>query len=112
MQITLPAGFEAMNPALAVTGTVPGDGGSEVTPLGAPGLGGPRMGGHWWWWSRPWFEHQNLRDERVEAFSSLLWEGVHTYRYVARATTPTFLPPETLNAPELIEPSIRAASPK
>ena len=101
----LPAGLEALNPALAVTGTVPGDGGSDVTPIGAPGLGGPRGPGHWWWWSRPWFDHQNLRDERVEAFSALLWEGVHTYRYVARATTPgTFVVPppkaEEMYAPE------------
>ncbi len=101
----LPAGLEPMNPALAVTGTVPDDGGSAVTPIGAPGLGGPRHPGHWWWWSRPWFDHQNLRDERVEAFSSLLWEGVHTYRYVARATTPgTFVVPppkaEEMYAPE------------
>jgi hypothetical protein len=101
----LPAGLEPMNPALAVTGTVPDDGGSDVTPIGAPGLGGPRHPGHWWWWSRPWFDHQNLRDERVEAFSSLLWEGVHTYRYVARATTPgTFVVPppkaEEMYAPE------------
>jgi hypothetical protein len=29
-----------------------------------------------------------MRDDRVEAFTSLLWEGVYTYRYVARATTP------------------------
>jgi len=29
-----------------------------------------------------------MRDERVEAFSALLWEGVHKYEYVARATTP------------------------
>jgi uncharacterized protein YfaS (alpha-2-macroglobulin family) len=29
-----------------------------------------------------------LRDERAEAFTSLLDEGVHTYDYVARATTP------------------------
>jgi hypothetical protein len=63
------------------------------------------MAGHWWWWSRPWFEHQNLRDERVEAFASLLWEGVHTYRYVARATTPgSFVVPppkaEEMYAPE------------
>ena len=28
------------------------------------------------------------RDERVEAFTSLLWDGVHEYTYVARATTP------------------------
>ena len=41
-----------------------------------------------WWWIRPWFEHQNLRDDRVEAFTSLLWEGVYSYTYVARATTP------------------------
>ncbi len=84
----LPAGLEALNPALATTGDLPDDGGSETTPIGAPGLGGPRGLGHWWWWSRPWFDHQNLRDERVEAFSALLWEGVHSYRYVARATTP------------------------
>jgi uncharacterized protein YfaS (alpha-2-macroglobulin family) len=101
----LPAGLEPLNPALAVTGTVPGDGGSDVTPIGAPGLGGPRLPGHWWWWSRPWFDHQNLRDDRVEAFSALLWEGVHTYRYVARATTPgTFVVPppkaEEMYAPE------------
>ena len=29
-----------------------------------------------------------MRDERVEAFAALLWEGVHNYEYVARATTP------------------------
>jgi len=35
-----------------------------------------------------WYQHQNLRDERAEAFTPLLWDGVHTYSYVARATTP------------------------
>ena len=94
-----------MNPALAVTGAVPGDGGSSVTLLGGSGLGGPRLPGHWWWWSRTWYEHQNLRDERVEAFASLLWEGVYDYSYVARATTPgTFVVPppkaEEMYAPE------------
>jgi uncharacterized protein YfaS (alpha-2-macroglobulin family) len=84
----LPAGLEALNPALATTGSLPEDGGSEITPLGAAGLGGARHPGDWWWWSRPWFDHQNLRDERVEAFAALVWEGVHSYRYVARATTP------------------------
>jgi hypothetical protein len=101
----LPAGLEPLNPALAVTGTVPDDGGSDVTPIGAPGLGGLLRPGRWWWWSRPWFDHQNLRDDRVEAFSSLLWEGVHEYRYVARATTPGafVVPPpkaEEMYAPE------------
>ncbi len=71
----IPAGLEALNPALAVTGSIPED--RKQQP--------PQPG--WWWW-RSWFEHQNMRDERVEAFTSLLWEGVYTYSYVARATTP------------------------
>jgi hypothetical protein len=101
----LPAGLEPLNAALATTGDVPDDGGSEVTPLAAPGLGAPGLPGHWWRWSRTWFEHQNLRDERVEAFTSLLWEGVYSYRYVARATTPgsfVVAPPkaEEMYAPE------------
>lgn len=87
----LPAGFEPMNPALSVTGTVPADPKQEVSPT--------------WWWSRAWYEHQNMRDERVEAFASLLYEGVYDYSYVARATTPgTFVVPppkaEEMYAPE------------
>ncbi len=74
----LPAGLETMNPALAVTGDVPQDAAANTG----------RGGGGWWWWSRPWFEHQNMRDERTEAFTTLLWGGVHTYTYYARATTP------------------------
>jgi uncharacterized protein YfaS (alpha-2-macroglobulin family) len=72
----MPAGFEAMNPSLATTGPIPNDP-KEQNARGA-----------YWWWYGPWYEHQNLRDERVEAFASLLWEGVHEYTYVARATTP------------------------
>jgi hypothetical protein len=68
----LPAGLEPVNPALAVEGTVPDDPKAPKNP--------------YWWWYRPWFEHQNLRDDRAEAFTSLLWEGVHEYTYVARAT--------------------------
>ncbi len=77
----LPAGLEVLNPALAVTGSIPQDPKQQqATP--------------YWWWMRTWYEHQNLRDERVEAFASLLWEGVHTYSYVARATTyGTFVAP-------------------
>ncbi|MBK7536729.1 MAG: hypothetical protein IPI49_15445 [Myxococcales bacterium] len=78
----LPAGLEPMNPALAVTGPIPLD------PQEQTGRG------PYWWWYGPWYDHQNLRDERVEAFASLLWEGVHRYEYVARATTPgTFVVP-------------------
>jgi len=76
----LPAGLEALNPALATTAPIPRD----TRPDAAPGGGADAR----WFWIRPWFEHQNLRDDRVEVFASLLWEGVHTYSYVARATTP------------------------
>jgi alpha-2-macroglobulin len=88
----LPAGFEPLNPALR---------GAErdVRPAGEAAGGGRR-----WWWG-PWFEHQNLRDDRAEAFTSLLPAGVYTYSYVARATTPgvfTAPPPraEEMYAPE------------
>jgi hypothetical protein len=89
----LPAGLEAMNPALAVTGSIPVEQKEEPANFG------------WWWWRGTWFEHQNLRDDRAEAFTSLLWEGVYNYSYVARATTPGafVVPPakaEEMYAPE------------
>ncbi|HEY0545192.1 MAG TPA: alpha-2-macroglobulin family protein [Pyrinomonadaceae bacterium] len=97
----LPAGLEPLNPALAVTGSVPRDEKDENAKRG------------WWWWQQ-WFEHQNMRDERVEAFTSLLWEGVYNYSYVARATTPgTFVVPPT-KAEEMYHPETfgRGASDK
>ena len=86
----MPAGFEALNPALAVTGEI------DTRRDDA--------GGTWWW--RTWYEHQNLRDDRAEAFASYLWAGTHEYSYVVRATTPgTFVVPparaEEIYAPEV-----------
>jgi hypothetical protein len=101
----LPAGLEPMNPELATTGTIPDAPPDTVDVVGAPGLGRPGRIGAWWRWRRVWFDHQNMRDDRVEAFASLVWEGVYTYRYVARATTPGrfVVPPpraEEMYAPE------------
>ncbi|MEO8843520.1 MAG: Ig-like domain-containing protein [Kofleriaceae bacterium] len=70
----MPAGFEAVNPELAGVAAIPDD------PKDAPA-------DRYWWWRSAWYEHQNMRDERVEAFTSNLWEGVHAYDYIARATT-------------------------
>ena len=70
----LPAGLEALNPALATTATLP----QEREAQG--------RGDRWWW--GPWYQHQNLRDQRAEAFTTTLWEGVYDYSYIARATTP------------------------
>jgi uncharacterized protein YfaS (alpha-2-macroglobulin family) len=89
----LPAGLEIINPALAVSGDVPQD----------PDAPEYRYG--WWWWG-PWYEHQNMRDERAEAFASLLWEGVYHYSYIARATTPgTFVVPPS-RAEEMYSPEV------
>jgi uncharacterized protein YfaS (alpha-2-macroglobulin family) len=68
----LPAGFETLNPELAVTEQIPEEKKEEST----------------WFWRRVWFDHQNLRNERSEAFTTLLWGGVYNYSYVVRATIP------------------------
>lgn len=81
----LPAGLEILNPALATTEAIPGDTGGNT---GVLEYGSRSYGYGSWWWRQYWFEHQNFRDERAEAFASLLWEGVYNYSYVARATTP------------------------
>jgi uncharacterized protein YfaS (alpha-2-macroglobulin family) len=89
----LPAGLEIINPALAVSGSIPQD----------PDSADYRYG-WWWWW--PWYEHQNMRDERAEAFTTLLWDGVYEYTYVARATTPgTFVVPPA-KAEEMYSPEV------
>ncbi len=86
----LPAGLEAINPLLAVEGSVPEDPNEHKAP--------------YWQWNRPWFVHQNLRDDRAEAFTSLLWEGVHDYTYLARASTPgTYIVPPA-RAEEMYSP--------
>jgi alpha-2-macroglobulin len=86
----LPAGLEIINPDLAVTGSIQP---SE-----------PDQFRYGWWWR--WFEHQNLRDERAEAFTTYLWEGVYEYSYLARATTPgTFVVPPA-RAEEMYSPEV------
>ena len=89
----LPAGLEIVNPALAVSGSVPQDPNSPDYRYG------------WWWWGT-WYEHQNMRDDRAEAFTSLLWDGVYQYSYIARATTPgEFVVPPT-KAEEMYSPEV------
>jgi alpha-2-macroglobulin len=89
----LPAGLEIMNPTLAVSGSIPQDPSAQESHYG------------WWWWG-PWYEHQNLRDERAEAFTPLLWDGVYEYTYIARATTPgRFIVPPA-KAEEMYSPEV------
>ena len=70
----LPAGLEALNTTLV--GTVGTAGEKDDEKHACP------------FFSRiQWFDHQNLRDERCEAFCSILFEGEHKWSYEARATT-------------------------
>ncbi len=113
----LPAGLEIQNPDLAITPDTPadpipieGDTFEGDTFDGEVTVGGPVVdSGRFSDWSYPywlsWFDHQNRRDDRAEAFAGYLPAGVYTYSYVARATTPgTFVVPparaEEIYAPE------------
>ena len=87
----LPAGLEILNPALATTPDLPPDENSATGFTDA-------------WWTPTWFDHQNQRDDRAEAFASWLPAGAYDYSYVARATTPgTFVVPPT-RAEEIYAP--------
>jgi uncharacterized protein YfaS (alpha-2-macroglobulin family) len=88
----LPAGLEIVNPALAVSQNAPQE--------------DPTTRSYGWWWWGTWYEHQNMRDDRAEAFTPLLWDGVYEYTYIARATTPgTFVVPSA-KAEEMYSPEV------
>jgi hypothetical protein len=90
----LPAGMESVNPAFAVSQAAPAADDQEygVYPADA-----------YRWWGT-WYEHEQLRDDRTEAFTTYLPAGTYTYSYIARATTPgTFVVPPA-RAEEMYSP--------
>jgi hypothetical protein len=98
----LPAGLEPINPALR---------GSERAPKKKSstrsGWASRRRLSHLFrrrFYRRAWFEHQNLRDERAEAFASLVHAGVHDYSYVTRAMTPGVFVVPPAKAEEMYHP--------
>lgn len=95
------AGLEPLNPALAVSETVlPPAEESEGSEEFEDSDGISRPSFPWW----QWWEHQNLRDDRAEAYTSLLSAGTYEYTYVARATTPgRFIVPPA-RAEQIYEP--------
>ncbi|MGB1249363.1 MAG: alpha-2-macroglobulin family protein [Candidatus Promineifilaceae bacterium] len=87
----LPAGLEPLNQALKLAEQPP----NEPFPRSVET-----------WWRRYWYDHQNIRDDRAEAFTMLLWAGEYEYSYYARATTSgTYIVPpakvEEMYAPEV-----------
>ncbi len=102
----LPAGLEALNPALATTGSLPDAGGDaghgdrRARPRRLPAAPATGGGGR-----APGTSTRTCATSASRRSPSLLWEGVHSYRYVARATTPgTFVVPppkaEEMYSPE------------
>ena len=96
----LPAGFEPLNPELQGTGFTD-DRVPPPDPRERRARPQPQPVRSWW------FVHQNLRDDRAEAFATLLPAGFYEYSYLARATTPgTFVVPapraEMLYEPETV----------
>lgn len=85
----LPGGFEIINTNLATSEKAPVQPGSD------------RSYSYYW----KWYGHENLRDDRAEAFTMTLNAGAWTYTYLVRATTPgEFVAPpakaEEMYAPE------------
>jgi uncharacterized protein YfaS (alpha-2-macroglobulin family) len=89
----LPAGLEIINPSLTVSENSIQNFNNQESRYG-------------WWWHFNWFEHQNLRDDRAEAFTSLLWDGVYEYTYIARATTPGQFVVPPAKAEEMYSPEV------
>ena len=81
----LPAGLQILNPALATTP-------KDLDPKTAQKAGLTASQN----WYSTWYDHQNLRDDRAEAFATYLQGGVYDYSYFASATTAgTFVVPPT-----------------
>lgn len=103
----LPAGLEAVDTTLSTSGRLADAVGGESPDADADSeaLDGEEMYG----WYSP-FDHVEMRDDRVLLFSNHLPPGVHSYTYVARATTAgTFVRPPA-RAEEMYTPEVNGRS--
>ena len=91
----LPAGFEAINSALAGNASI-------LDETNNNNNGNQEK----FYYFTNWYEHSNIRDERVEAFTSLLWEGIHTFEFICRATTIGHFAVPPAQAEEMYSPEI------
>lgn len=98
----IPAGCEIMNTglkgSLAELPELEGDSesGEGVTPFWQ------RRGGS----TKYWKQHENFRDERAEAFSSLLWPGTYEFTYTMRATAAGVFRVPPAKAEEMYSPEV------
>jgi uncharacterized protein YfaS (alpha-2-macroglobulin family) len=93
----LPAGFEPVESWFATT----------ARALGANQDQQPEANGSWMsWWQRGGFDHVERHDDRIQLFATRLSEGVHTFIYVARATTAGSFRTAPAHAEEMYEPEV------
>jgi uncharacterized protein YfaS (alpha-2-macroglobulin family) len=93
----LPAGFEPVESWFATT----------ARSLGANQDRQPGSTGDWMsWWRRGGFDHVERHDNRIQLFATRLSEGVHTFVYIARATTAGSFRTAPAHAEEMYEPEV------
>lgn len=92
----LPAGFEPVESWFATTASDM----SRAQELS-------ERGGDWMaWWQRGGFDRVERHDDRVLLFATRLSEGVHTYSYLARATTAGTFRTSPTRAEEMYAPEV------
>ena len=90
----IPAGLEPMDASLATTSRAP-----QAPPEGGQGTDElPEYGGSWV------FDHHEISDDSVRLYADYMPPGVHTFRYVARATTPGTFDHPPASVEEMYEP--------
>lgn len=101
----LPAGLELVDTGLATASQAPGSGGQDTgQDTGQGGRDTGDMPEYSGWWSAWVFDHTELRDDAVVLYASHMPAGVHTWQYVARATTPGVYAHPPTTAEEMYTP--------
>jgi uncharacterized protein YfaS (alpha-2-macroglobulin family) len=95
----LPAGFEAVESWFNTT--------TDELATSAVQYTTRTAGSEWTsWWSYGGFNHAERHDDRIQLFATRLTEGIHTYSYVARATTAGTFRTAPAHAEEMYTPEI------
>jgi uncharacterized protein YfaS (alpha-2-macroglobulin family) len=58
------------------------------------------------WWRAGGFDHVERHDDRIQLFATRLSEGVHTFSYIARATTAGTFRTAPARAEEMYTPEV------
>jgi uncharacterized protein YfaS (alpha-2-macroglobulin family) len=98
----LPAGFEAVESWFATTaGDLRAQQSRQTSERGEDD-------GRGWhsWWRNGGFDHVERHDDRIQLFATRLSEGVHTFSYIARATTAGTFRTAPARAEEMYAPEI------